>query len=67
MKRFKYKCVKKESDSDGTISVWLEPILQESIENCRLYEKLSLWSENPDELKQFEVGKEYNVDISLVE
>ena len=67
--RAKMKCESIELHSDGSGSVSLSPVISGSEENERFYKQtpsggLKLSTINAAAIKQFELGKEFYVDIT---
>jgi hypothetical protein len=72
MVRCKLKCTDKKDNPDGTSIITLSPVCTGSPENDLFFKytpwgKFAMGTINESASKQFEVGKEYYVDISLAE
>lgn len=69
MVRCKFKCIDKVEMEDGLARVEMEPVFSGSKENEEFFKytpcgRLEVGTINAEAAKQFEVGKEYYIDIS---
>ncbi|GEM_PF-670911 len=69
MVRCKFRCTDKQENPDGSASIVLNPVTCGNPENEKFFHytpwgELKMGTINPEAAKQFEVGKEYYIDIA---
>lgn len=69
MARCKFKCKSKTEFDDGLANIHMEPVQEGSEENKQFFKYtpsgfFDLTSINPEVAKEFQVGKEYYIDIT---
>lgn len=72
MVRCKFRCTDKQENSDGSACITMTPVCCGSPENELFFHytpwgKFEMGTINAEAAKQFEIGKEYYIDISPAE